>query len=155
MASGIVSLDLHERGSETASRVVLAQRPPGLRTPAVVLWASALAWLVALLAGELANPRRGGVPERWSTAFPVGMYAAMTFAVARLHGLHWAEPFARGWTVVAAIVWALVLNRAVRAAARQSPRGPARAARRRRPPARAPAAPARAACAPRRRRGGG
>jgi Voltage-dependent anion channel len=96
----------------------LAQRLHGLRVPAVVLWACALAWLVVLVAGELANPRRGGVPERWSTAFPVGMYAAMTFALARLHGLHWVEPFARGWSVVAAVVWALVLSRAARAAAR-------------------------------------
>jgi voltage-gated anion channel len=96
----------------------LAHRLSGLRVPAVVLWTCALAWLVALVTGELVNPRRGGVPERWSTAFPVGMYAAMTFALARLHGLHWVEPFARGWTVVAAVVWALVLSRAVCATAR-------------------------------------
>lgn len=96
----------------------IAQRLPGLRVPAIVLWACAQAWLVVLIAGELAHPRRGGVAERWSTAFPVGMYAAMTFALARLHGLHWVEPFARYWTVVAAVVWALVLLRAARATAR-------------------------------------
>jgi Voltage-dependent anion channel len=96
----------------------LAHRLPGLRVPAIVLWACALAWLVVLLAGELANPRWGGVPERWSTAFPVGMYAAMTFALARLHGLRWVEPYARDWSLAALVVWALVLSRAARAAAR-------------------------------------
>jgi hypothetical protein len=79
------------------------------RAGAVVLWACAMAWLPALLAGELLHPRRGGVPDRWSTAFPVGMYAAMSFAVGRLAGLGWMLTFARGWTVVAAAVWALVL----------------------------------------------
>jgi hypothetical protein len=97
----------------------LARLLPGLRVPALVLSACALAWLVALVAGELASPRRGGVPERWSTAFPVGMYAAMTFALARLPGLGWMEPFARDWSVAAAVVWALVLSRAVRAGARE------------------------------------
>jgi hypothetical protein len=78
------------------------------RVPAVVLWACAVAWLPALVAGELLNPRPGGMPDRWSTAFPLGMYAAMSFAVARL-GVSWLEPYARAWTVVAAAVWAAVL----------------------------------------------
>jgi tellurite resistance protein TehA-like permease len=74
-----------------------------------VLWALAVAWLPALLAGELLAPRAGAVPDRWSTAFPVGMYAAMSFAVSHVAGLAWLEDIARGWTVVAAAVWALVL----------------------------------------------
>ena len=79
------------------------------RLPAEALWLCALAWLPALVAGELLEPRLGGVPARWSTAFPLGMYAAMSFAVSRLAGLGWLEPLARDWTVVATAVWALVL----------------------------------------------
>jgi hypothetical protein len=86
----------------------LASAEMTARVPAVALWACALAWLPVLVAGELLNPRLGGAPGRWSTAFPVAMYAAMSFAVARL-GLGWLEPFARAWTVVATLVWALVL----------------------------------------------
>jgi hypothetical protein len=67
-----------------------------------VLAAAALAWLPVLIAGELAAPRAGDPGKRWSTVFPVGMYAAMAFAV----GL---TGFARVWTWVALAVWALAV----------------------------------------------
>jgi hypothetical protein len=73
----------------------------------VVLWVGAMAWLPALVVGEVLRPRFVGAPERWSTVFPLGMYAAMSFAV---------EPgfFARGWTWVAAAAWLIVLTSALR-----------------------------------------
>jgi tellurite resistance protein TehA-like permease len=46
--------------------------------------------------------------------FPLGMYAAMSFAVGELAGLAWMRAFARDWTWLAAAAWALVLLDAVR-----------------------------------------
>jgi tellurite resistance protein TehA-like permease len=79
------------------------------RDASIVLWIAAAAWLPLLVAGELARPRLSGAPARWSTVFPLGMYAAMSFAVGRLAGIDWMRSFARGWTWVAAAAWALVL----------------------------------------------
>jgi hypothetical protein len=84
-----------------------------LRVASIALWTAAAAWLPALVAGELLRPRLSGAPERWSTVFPLGMYAAMSFAVTALAGMHWMRVFARSWTWVAAAVWALVLIDAV------------------------------------------
>jgi tellurite resistance protein TehA-like permease len=46
--------------------------------------------------------------------FPLGMYAAMSFAVGELAGLAWMRAFARDWTWLAVAAWALVLLDAVR-----------------------------------------
>jgi Voltage-dependent anion channel len=81
----------------------------GWRDATVLLWLGAMAWLPALVAGELARPRLVGAPERWSTVFPLGMYAAMTFAVGALAGTGWMRAFARGWTWVAVAAWAGIL----------------------------------------------
>jgi hypothetical protein len=51
-----------------------------------VVWVAALAWLPALLAGELASPRLRYDERRWSTVFPLGMYAVCSFVVARVDG---------------------------------------------------------------------
>jgi hypothetical protein len=78
----------------------------------------ALAWLPALAAGELRRPRAGRVGRRWSTVFPLGMYAAMSFAVARVAHLPAARAFALGWTVVAAVAWLAVAAAALAQARR-------------------------------------
>jgi len=72
------------------------------------LWGLAMAWLPLLLAGELLSPGRGFDARRWSTVFPVGMYAAMSHAVG-------VSAFARAWTWVAVAVWAVVAGGSVRA----------------------------------------
>jgi Voltage-dependent anion channel len=87
----------------------LAHHDRALRVASIVLWAAAMAWLPALLAGEALHPRRAGAPARWSTVFPLGMYAAMSFAVSPLAAAGWIHTFARGWTYVAAAAWALVM----------------------------------------------
>jgi tellurite resistance protein TehA-like permease len=79
-----------------------------LRTAGLVLWLLAMAWLPVLVAGELRAPRTGFDPKRWSTVFPFGMYAAMSFAVGHAAGRPAIISFARGWTWVAGAVWALV-----------------------------------------------
>jgi tellurite resistance protein TehA-like permease len=74
-----------------------------------------------LVAGELAPPRRGFDARRWSTVFPVGMYAAMSRAVGDTAHAPAIVAFARAWTWVAVAVWGLVVlasvSRGVRARA--------------------------------------
>jgi tellurite resistance protein TehA-like permease len=86
-----------------------AARPgDAIDTVAFVLWLLAMAWLPVLLAGEVLPPRAGAGPKRWSTVFPVGMYAAMSHAVGHATGRAAIVTFARGWTWVAVAVWAVV-----------------------------------------------
>jgi hypothetical protein len=82
---------------------------------ALVLWAIAMAWLVALVVAEIRNPRLRHDVRRWSTVFPVGMYAACSFATAHAESVHAIGDFARGWAWVALATWLVV-------AARQSAR---------------------------------
>jgi tellurite resistance protein TehA-like permease len=93
----------------TAAGAVGGARPDGvLGTAAFVLWLLAVAWLPVLLAGETMRPRTGFAMRRWSTVFPVGMYAAMSFAVGDATARPWIVTLARRWTWVAVAVWAAV-----------------------------------------------
>jgi hypothetical protein len=47
-----------------------------LPVASVVLWAASVAWLPVLVATELLRPRLAYDLRRWSTVFPIGMYAA-------------------------------------------------------------------------------
>jgi tellurite resistance protein TehA-like permease len=55
-------------------------------------------------------------PRRWGTVFPLGMYAAMSYAVGRAEGRPAIVTFARDWTWVALAVWALVAAASLRGA---------------------------------------
>jgi hypothetical protein len=73
-----------------------------------VLWAAAMAWLASLLAAEAIRPRLAFDALRWSTVFPVGMYAAMSFALGQaLHSVVLVD-FAQVWVWPALALWALV-----------------------------------------------
>ena len=87
-----------------------------LDTAAFGLWLVALVWLPVLLVGEALRPRTGSAVRRWSTVFPVGMYAAMSFAVGDETARPWIVTFARGWTWVAVAVWAVVAAASLRRA---------------------------------------
>jgi hypothetical protein len=52
--------------------------------PAEAIYVLALAWLPVLVTAEIALPRLRFDPRRWATVFPLCMYAAAGFAVARL-----------------------------------------------------------------------
>lgn len=87
----------------------LAGAPAGVFGDAgVVLWGAAMLWLAALLIGELRRPRLQYDFRRWSTVFPVGMYAASGFAVASATRTPIIRDFARVWVGVAAAIWILV-----------------------------------------------
>jgi hypothetical protein len=91
-----------------------AHQRTALAGVALVLWVLAMAWLPVLVAGELLAPRSGFDAARWSTVFPVGMYAAMSHAVGVADGHRWIVAFARDWTWVAVAVWALIAAGSVR-----------------------------------------
>ncbi len=80
---------------------------------AVAVWVGAMLWLPFLVAGELRHPRLGALGRRWATVFPLGMYAAMSFAVASVADLPAVHAFALAWTAVATVVWAVVVAAAV------------------------------------------
>src|SRR5262245_60461541 len=76
---------------------------------ALILWAFAIAWLPFLAIFEIVAPRPRYDVRRWSTAFPVGVYAASSFVVGDLRGIDALIDFARIWIWVATAVWAVVL----------------------------------------------
>jgi hypothetical protein len=99
-----------------AARITLASRSLETLTPlagvletlSVVLWALAIAWLPVLVIAEAVRPRPGYDTRRWSTVFPVGMYAVCSFiAGAAAHAPVMAD-FARVWVWVAVAVWLVV-----------------------------------------------
>lgn len=70
----------------TLAAATLARQLGGeaLRVAAFALWVAASAWIPLLALAELCRPWRGFHPTRWSTVFPLGMYAAASAEVARL-----------------------------------------------------------------------
>lgn len=88
------------------------------------LWAATMAWLPFLLVAEITHPRLTYNVRRWSTVFPVGMYAACSFIVGELTQTPAITDFARVWVWVSLAVW-LVVFAAMTGRAREltGPRG--------------------------------
>lgn len=110
----------------TAGRITLAARDTGalagepgvLKTVALVLWCLTMCWLPALLIAEAARPRLRYTVRRWSTVFPVGMYAACSFVVGAVTQTSGITDFARIWVWVAVAVWLIVFAAMLRRAPR-------------------------------------
>ena len=83
---------------------------------AAILAGIAALWLIALAAAEVARRRTTFDRRRWGTAFPIAMFAAMSFSIAQLQGSEAIRDLARVWVWVGVAVWALcalaVLSRA-------------------------------------------
>jgi hypothetical protein len=100
----------------TAGRIALAaQRTDTLwhghgpvETISLVLWCLTMVWLPALVGAEILRPRLFYNVRRWSTVFPVGMYAACSFIVGSLTNTPGIVDFARVWVWVGAGVWLVV-----------------------------------------------
>jgi tellurite resistance protein TehA-like permease len=75
----------------------------------VVLWGLTMLWLPILLAAEVRWPRTSYDVRRWSTVFPVAMYAACSFVVGSVASAPAITDFARVWVWVAVAVWLAVL----------------------------------------------
>lgn len=74
----------------------------------IALWWAAMLWLPFILAGEVALPKPGYDTRRWSTVFPVGMYAVCSTAAGNVDGLGGLLSFFHIWIWIALGVWATV-----------------------------------------------
>lgn len=100
----------------TAGRITVAARHLHLLTGShrilsdlsLGLWAATMAWLPFLLIAEVTHPRLTYNVRRWSTVFPVGMYAACSFVIAGVTDLGGIGDFARVWVWVGLAVWLVV-----------------------------------------------
>jgi tellurite resistance protein TehA-like permease len=101
VAAGKIALAAQRTGA-------LAGADGALKTIALVLWCLTIVWLPALLAAEALRPRLRYSVRRWSTVFPVGMYAACSFVVGPLTGTRGITDFAHVWVWVALAVWLVV-----------------------------------------------
>jgi tellurite resistance protein TehA-like permease len=98
------------------SRIALAGQSVGalsglngaLDDVSLALWAVTMAWLPALVVAEALRPRLGYDVRRWSTVFPVGMYAACSFIAGDATDTAALTDFARIWVWVGLAVWAVV-----------------------------------------------
>ncbi len=79
-----------------------------LKAASIALWVLAILWLPLLVAAELRWRRFAYHAQRWSTVFPVGMYAACSFMVAAAADAPAIRAFARVWAWVGLAVWVLV-----------------------------------------------
>jgi len=88
-------------------------------TGETVIWVVGLVPLIVLSWSELAYPRTRYSAARWATSFPVGMYAASTFAAAASLHRPWMDSYFSDWWVwVGFAVWILALLGLLRRIAR-------------------------------------
>jgi len=85
-----------------------------LKEVSIALWILTMLWLPLLLLAELLRPRLHYDVRRWSTVFPVGMYAACSFVVGAAAHVHVITDFAEVWVWAALVVWVVVLVAMVR-----------------------------------------
>jgi tellurite resistance protein TehA-like permease len=107
-ALAISALASSEIGRAAARTGGLATATPAIHTISVAIWIACMAWLPILVASEMVRPRLRYDLRRWSTVFPVGMYAACSYAVARVSGVSAPSAFADVWTWVGVAVWLLI-----------------------------------------------
>ncbi len=72
-----------------------------LTTSTLVLWCLAMAWLFPLVTCEVLRPRLTYDVRRWATVFPLGMYAACSFATGQVTSITGIADFGHVWTWVA------------------------------------------------------
>jgi hypothetical protein len=81
-----------------------------LKGASLVLWVIAIAWLPVLVVSEALRPRLRYDVRRWATVFPVGMYAACSFAVGAAIGAPGIADFARVWVWAGLVIWLVVFS---------------------------------------------
>jgi tellurite resistance protein TehA-like permease len=121
IAGGALAISALAAGRITAGAKALSVLGSGggfLEDLAVVLWILAILWLPLLLAAEVLRPRLRYDVRRWSTVFPIGMYAVSSFVVGAVASADAITSFARVWVWVAAAVWTIVFVAMVRHAIR-------------------------------------
>jgi Voltage-dependent anion channel len=76
---------------------------------ALVLWVLTMLWLPVLVVAEITHPRLHYDVRRWSTVFPLGMYAACSFVIGAAAHAGGITSFAKVWVWVALAVWVVVM----------------------------------------------
>lgn len=112
VAGGALAISVLAAGKVAAAAGALGLFRPQhqvLTTGTLVLWCLAMAWLFPLVSCEIIRPRLRYDVRRWATVFPLGMYAACSFAVGQVTGMTGITGFARVWTWVAFTVTLVVL----------------------------------------------
>jgi tellurite resistance protein TehA-like permease len=112
VAGGAIAISALAVGQITQSAIRLAMLGGAittLRVAALCLWAVAVLWLPVLLVAEARQPRMRYDLRRWSTVFPLGMYAACSFSVSAVTRTAAVSDFARVWVWLAVIGWTVTL----------------------------------------------
>ena len=112
VAGGALAISALSAGKAAAAAGALglfSQQHQVLTTGSLVLWCLAMAWLFPLVSCEILRPRLSYDVRRWATVFPLGMYAACSFAVGQVTGISGIAGFAQVWTWVAFTVTLVVL----------------------------------------------
>jgi tellurite resistance protein TehA-like permease len=112
VAGGALAISALAAGKITEAAGALGQfseQHQILTATTLVLWCLAMAWLFPLIAGEVLRPRLSYDVRRWATVFPLGMYAACSFATGQVTGITGIAGFGHVWTWVAFAVSLLVL----------------------------------------------
>jgi hypothetical protein len=97
-----------------AAKQLAVLRAGALDDVALALWVLALVWLPLLVGLEVVHRRVRYDLRRWATVFPVGMYAACSFAVGAAVSAPAISRFARVWVWVAVALWLVVAAATVR-----------------------------------------
>ena len=112
VVGGALAISALAAGKATAAAGALGlftQQHQVLTTSTLVLWCLAMAWLCPLVSCEILRPRLRYDVRRWATVFPLGMYAACSFAVGQVTGFAGIISFAQVWTWVAFTITLVVL----------------------------------------------
>jgi hypothetical protein len=107
-ALAIATLACARSTAALSATATLVDIHPALREATLALWAAAALWLPALLLGELVAPRIAYDTCRWSTVFPVGMYAVCSIAAGSVTGTGGLTSFGRTWIWVSLALWTIV-----------------------------------------------
>jgi tellurite resistance protein TehA-like permease len=126
-ALGIAALAAAKIADGARALGIAGVRGRALEDIALGLWVLMILWLVVLLLAEARWPRLSIEPARWSTVFPLGMFAASSFAVGSAADAGALTSFARVWVWIAFASWVTVvmatIGRAVEVVRGQEPPG--------------------------------
>ncbi len=117
ITGGALAISTLAAGKITASAKALAVLGTGGGIPKALslgLWVLTMLWLPVLLLAEAIRPRLRYDVRRWSTVFPVGMYAACSFIIGTVAHASGITDFARTWVWVSFVVWLIVFTAMIR-----------------------------------------
>jgi len=113
-AIGIAALAAARIAAAASALGILGGGGGALKDIAIGLWVLTMLWLLVLLVAETRWPRLEYDARRWSTVFPLGMYAACSFAVGVVAHADAIVSFARVSVWIGLASWAIVSAATIR-----------------------------------------